>query len=104
MASSLVFSNLARNAEGHRSVITGLVTMDSSYDAGGESFSLSTIGLVTSVDNLSVQPSAGYVPTWNKSTTAPKILVFQQSAATGALTEATGDLSAVSFPFRAVGA
>lgn len=101
---AITFSNLERNFEGHRSVISGLVTMDSSYASGGETFTLPQIGLITTMCQLSVQPSAGYVPAWNQSKTAPKILVFQQSAATGALTETSGDLSLVIFPFRAVGA
>jgi hypothetical protein len=53
--------------------------------------------------DLDVRPAGGYVPAWDKA--AGVVRAYQQSAATGALTEVpnTTDLSAVNFRFRAFG-
>lgn len=71
---------------GRQSLAIVDVTLSSSYATGGDTFDFATIGLV-GVQPLFVDcsPNAGYVAVYNRST--KKMLLFQQSAATGALTE-----------------
>jgi hypothetical protein len=90
---------------GNRKITTALVTFDNSYVTGGEAVAALDFGLVR-LDHLVVDAGAGYLAQWNGSTTAPKILLFRQTAATGALAEvpATTDMSAISVRVIAFGA
>jgi len=90
---------------GNRKMVVGVVTLDSSYATGGEAVTLAQLGL-SRLDFLSVTAGIGYLPTWNGSVTAPTILVYRQTAATGALVEvpSTTDMSATTVRFIAFGA
>jgi hypothetical protein len=88
-----------------RSVVMGTITPSTSYATGGETFTLASFGLVNGLDDLDVYSTGGFIPSTGTLATAPKLLVHQQSAATGALTQVPNatNLSTSSFPFRAVG-
>jgi hypothetical protein len=83
----------------------GTVTMSSSYATGGDTGDWGTIGVIGNRDDTTgkapnfvfLAPSAGYVPVWDA--TNKKVIVYQQSAATGALTQVanTTDLHTVVF-------
>jgi hypothetical protein len=83
----------------------GTITPSSSYASGGDTLDFGTsFGLIGNRGSSTtseptavfVQPSAGYVAEYDA--TNKKIKVYRQSAATSALTEATGvNLSAVTF-------
>ena len=92
---------------GNRKIVIGTVTFDSSYPTGGEAISLVDLGL-TRLDTLFVAPNGGYMPTWNASTTAPKIKMFWVDTTTdgAALAEvpSTTDVSAVVVRIFAFGA
>lgn len=97
---------------GNRRVVTGTVTFDSSYATAGESLSLSAIGL-SAVENIDVTNEYGssttaYKVTWDKSTTAPKLMAFygdNNNASDGAFIEvpSTTDLSALVCRYEATG-
>jgi hypothetical protein len=101
---ALTFALDPLQAENKRRVAGGTVTFDSSYTTGGMSFTFRQIGL-DFADTVMIEAASGYLLAWNKSTTAPTFIAYQQSAATGALTQvpAATDLSAVAAEFRAVG-
>lgn len=92
---------------GSRKESFGTITFDSSYPTGGEAFTPADFGL-SRLDFLYVSGATGYVATWDGSTSAPKVLLYRQTAATGALVEvpnATNLTSPqVTCRFRAVGA
>lgn len=90
---------------GNRKIVTASVTFDSSYVTGGEAISASSLGLVR-LDFLLVDAGAGYLARWDGSLSNPKILLFRQTAATGALAEVpnTTDVSAVVVNVLAFGA
>lgn len=90
---------------GSRKEVVGVITLDSSYVTGGEAVTLAQLGL-SRLDYLVVTAGVGYLPTWDGSLTSPKILVYRQTAATGAFVEvpATTDVSAVTVRFLAIGA
>lgn len=74
------------------------VTLSSSYATNGDTVDFTTLGLVGTrgiAGVLAVPENAGYVAWYDR--TNKKIKMFQQSAATGALTEVppTTNLSAV---------
>jgi hypothetical protein len=77
-------------------VVIGTINFDSSYPTGGEAFPMAAIGAL-SLAALIVLPKNGYQFAWDGNRTAPKVIAYQQSAATGALTQVpnTTDLSAV---------
>lgn len=95
----------------HRRV-RGTLTFDSSYPTGGEAFAPTSVGLVQ-LTELVVRPgigasTVGYVPTWDRSVSAPKVLVMMgdnNNASDGPLIQVadTTDLSALVIPFEAVG-
>ena len=72
---ALTYSDVKRRVVGDQQVITGTLTFDSSYPTGGEAVSLAAIGL-TRLDELIVRPAEGYVPEWDRSRTAPKVLLY----------------------------
>lgn len=90
---------------GSRKEVYGAITFDSSYLTGGEPATLAQLGL-NRLDWLQVAAGNGYLATWDGSTTTPKVLLYRQTAATGALVEvpSTTDVSTVVVRFRAVGA
>ena len=75
------------------------VTMSNSYAAGGDACDLTASGGILGRAQpvaVWVQPNSGYIGVYD--ITNKKMLVYRQSAATSALTEATGvNLSAVVF-------
>lgn len=77
-------------------VVFGTVQFDNSYATGGEAVDAPGDA---GYHHLSIGSQSGYVPSWDR--VNQKILVYQQSAATSALTQVpnTTDLSAVTFPF-----
>lgn len=101
---ALTFSLDPLQIEGKRRVVTGTVTFDSSYPTGGETFTARDLGLDI-LEHVSLEPDSGYVVNWNRSATAPTILAYQQSAATGALTQVPNatNLATVVCELRAVG-
>jgi hypothetical protein len=90
---------------GSRKEVVGVITFDSSYPTGGEVVTLAELGL-SRLDYLSVSAGIGYLPTWDGSTSSPKVLLYRQTAATGAFAEVpnTTDMSATTVRFLAVGA
>lgn len=90
---------------GSRKEVYGTVTFDSSYPTGGEAFVPAEFGL-DRLDWLQVAGATGYLAVWDGSVTAPKILLYRQTAATGALVEVpnTTNVSTVTVRIRAVGA
>ena len=90
---------------GSRKEVFGTITFDSSYPTGGEGFTPAEFGL-NRLDWLQLTNGQGYVPLWDGSTSAPKVLMYRQGAAAGALAETpnTTDLSAITVRFRATGA
>lgn len=81
------------------------VTFDNSYATGGELISVAELP-VSRVEAIFVfVRNAGYLGVWDGSTTAPKIKMFQQSAATSALTEVpnTTNLSTVTADLLVMG-
>lgn len=71
------------------------ITMDSSYATGGEAVALADLG-VSRLDSIFPASRSGYVAGWNGSTSAPKIMLYRQTAASSALVEvpSTTDVSA----------
>lgn len=90
---------------GSRKESYGTITFDSSYPTGGEAFVPAEFGL-DRLDWLQIAGATGYVAVWDGSTSAPKVLLYRQTAATGALAEvpATTNVATVVVRFRAVGA
>lgn len=90
---------------GSRKEVVGVITFDSSYATGGEAVTLAQLGL-SRLDYMSVSAGIGYLPTWDGSTSSPKVLLYRQTAATGAFAEvpSTTDMSATTVRFLAVGA
>lgn len=97
--------NTGPEVPGNRKITTATITFDSSYATGGESVVISDLGLQR-LDHLVVDAGAGYLAKWDGSTTAPKILLYRQTAATSALVEvpSTTDMSAISVKVLALGA
>lgn len=77
-------------------IVFGTIAFDSSYPTGGEAVDAPGD---SGYHHLQVGPAGGYVGYWDKAN--QKLIAYQQSAATSALTQVpnTTDLSAVSFPF-----
>lgn len=80
-------------------LVFGTLTLDSSYPTGGEAIDAPGDA---GFHHLLVAPAGGYVGYWDKAN--QKIIAYQQSAATSALTQVPNatDLSAVVFPFIAL--
>lgn len=104
MAASVAIS-FGPEVPGSRKEVFGVITFDSSYATGGEAVTLAQLG-VNRLDWLEVIAGAGYLPVWDGSSTTPKVLLYRQTAATGALVEvpSTTDVSTVTVRFRATGA
>jgi hypothetical protein len=104
MAASVSIT-LGPEVPGSRKEVYGTITFDSSYATGGEAVTLAQLG-VNRLDWLMVNAGAGYLPVWDGSTTTPKVLLYRQTAATGALVEvpSTTDVSTVTVRFKALGA
>lgn len=104
MAASVSIS-YGPDVPGSRKVVIGVITFDSSYATGGEGVTLAQLGL-TRLDWLELNAGVGYLPTWDGSTTTPKVLLYRQTAATGAFVEvpSTTDMSTTTVRFMAYGA
>lgn len=104
MAASVSIS-VGPEVPGSRKEVVGVITFDASYPTGGEAVTLAQLGL-SRLDYLSVSAGIGYLPTWDGSTSSPKVLLYRQTAATGAFAEVpnTTDMSATTVRFLAVGA
>lgn len=103
---ALSYSNRQR-AEfvGQRKTVDVDITFDNSYVTGGEQISLSALGLGFA-DRITISnPGQGYLCRWDGSRTAPKLLLYRQTAATGALVEVpnTTDVSTVVVAVRITG-
>lgn len=81
-------------------LVTGSIALDSSYPTGGEAFDAP--GDLGYHDLWITGTAAGYLATWDK--TNQKLIAYQQSAATSALTQVPNatDLSAVAVRFCAL--
>lgn len=90
---------------GSRKEVFGAITFDSSYATGGEAVTLTQLGL-DRLDWVQVAAGNGYLAVWDGSVTTPKVLLYRQTASTGALIEvpSTTDVSSVVVRFRASGA
>ena len=91
MALTWTFDSQGRQLVGNQRQITGSVTFDSSYVTGGEPFTPADVGLTALLSfEVELDATAGYVPVWNRSTTAPKLMAFygdNNNAADGPLIE-----------------
>jgi hypothetical protein len=89
--------------------VRGTIAFDSSYPTGGEAITLGTLGLST-LKSLYPFSFAGFVPAWNGSKTAPKILLYwvdtsTDGAAMAQVVDETDVASALTaLPFIAYGA
>lgn len=92
---------------GNRKFVTATVTFDSSYATGGEAISLTSLGL-NRLDFMWAVTQDGFVPSWDGSSTAPKVKLFWVDTTTdgAALAEvpSTTDVSAVVVRIFAFGA
>lgn len=90
---------------GNRKQSVGTITFDSSYPTGGEAFVPAEFGL-DRLDFLFVSGANGYVAAWDGSASAPKVLLYRQTAATGALAEVPNatNVATVTCRFHAIGA
>ena len=92
---------------GNRKFVTATVTFDSSYATGGEAISLTSLGLIR-LDFMWAVTQDGFVPSWDGSSTAPKVKLFWVDTTTdgAALAEvpSTTDVSAVVVRIFAFGA
>lgn len=92
---------------GDRKVRVGTLTFDSSYPTGGEAVTIASLGLTT-LEAIIVNASGGYNAVWDRSVTAPKILVYvgdndAGADGPGAQVANTTDLSAVVVTYLAIG-
>ena len=104
MAASVAIS-FGPEVPGSRKEVFGVITFDSSYATGGEAVTLAQLG-VNRLDWLQVTAGAGYLPVWDGSASTPKVLLYRQTAATGAFVQVpnTTDMSATTVRFKATGA
>jgi hypothetical protein len=103
----LAFTVQNQVLNGNRRETYGTVTFDNSYLTGGEPFTARDIGL-NNIERVNVENSAGYQIAWNRSASAPTLIVYQgdnanASPAPGVQVPNTTNLSAVVATFRAVG-
>lgn len=91
MALTWTLDSDGRQLIGKQRSVAGSVTFDSSYPTGGEAFTAADLGLTfLSSFEVEIDATAGYVPVWNRSTTAPKLMAFygdNNNAADGPLIE-----------------
>lgn len=91
---------------GDKRMVTGTITFDSTYPAGGEALTAATLGLGV-VEHFAAQPAMNSTPlalvlSYNRTTS--KILAFESAGDGDAMDENnTTDISAYSFDFLAVG-
>lgn len=77
-----------RVTAGNQNIVTGTIAFDSSYPAGGESFTAADLGLRT-VDLMVLPPSSGF--TYEYDYTNSKVKVYTQGVAHGAAGAVTLD-------------
>lgn len=100
---ALTLTKLAEVSQDGVRIVYGTITPDSSHAAGGEDFSIASIGL-TRLSALHVGNVGGYVCAWNGSTSDPELDVYESGTADATLNEAdTEDLSTLVIPFIAIG-
>ena len=98
-----------RQLVGNKREVAGSVTFDSSYPTGGEVFTPAALGLTALTDfQVEIDATAGYVPVWNRSVSAPKLMAFygdNNNAADGPLIEVpdTTNIATAIARFRATG-
>lgn len=108
MALTFSIDNNGRQLVGTVRTVSGTVTFDSSYVTGGEPFTPAEVGLAY-LSDFDCEPSTtGYVPVWDRSTNAPKLMAFygdNNNASDGPLIEvpAATNLSTVVARFTATG-
>jgi hypothetical protein len=73
MSTAAVTNQGKLRAGGRFNLVT--VTMDSSYAAGGDAILANGLGLTTITD-LRLAPTTDYIPEWNGSPSAPKVVVY----------------------------
>lgn len=81
-------------------------TPSSSYATGGETFTPGNFGL-SRIEHVEIEPSlgstTGYLPVWNESRTAPKIVMLCAGTTAGdPLPEETAATNLTTFPFRMI--
>jgi len=91
---------------GNQKRVRATCTPSSSYATGGETFTAVNFGL-SRLDYVEVEPSlreiTGYLPVWNESRTAPKIVMLCAGANAGdPLVEETATTDLSTFPFRMI--
>jgi len=103
MAATFALTGVPHPFPDGSSLITGTITMDSSYPTGGESLASLFATYLSSVVHLQAGLNGGYVPEWDSAN--GKLLVFEAGADGAALDEVadTTDLSAVVFPVMVMG-
>lgn len=74
---------------GNRRQIECTVTFDNSYATGGEPISLASLGLGFADKVDVVNPGQGYLVRWDRSRTAPKLVVYQGDNANAAAAPGT---------------
>jgi hypothetical protein len=100
---NVTVSITGRDRLGTRELLFGTITMSASYATGGDSLALALLGMAN-LEFLFLNGDDGYVPQWDRSTTAPKILLYEAAADGGALDEvAQVDHSGRILPFIAIG-
>lgn len=92
---------------GSRKEVFGVITFDSSYPTGGEAVTLAQLG-VNRLDWLEVSTVNGNVPSWDGSTSSPKVKLFWVDTSTDgaplAEVPSTTDVSSTTVRFHAIGA
>lgn len=92
---------------GSRKEVFGVITFDSSYPTGGEAVTLAQLG-VNRLDWLEVSTVNGNVPSWDGSTSSPKVKLFWVDTTTDgaplAEVPSTTDVSTTTVRFHAIGA
>jgi hypothetical protein len=88
--------------------VRGTIAFDDNYPTGGEAITLAALGL-SALKALYVFPSLGFVPTWNASKTAPKVLLYwvdtsTDGAAMAQVVDTTDVATVTAVPFIAYGA
>lgn len=107
---ALTITPTMRRSVGNKAEVSGTLAFDNSYTTGGLAFTLASVGL-SALDELRLQPPiTGYVPVWDGSTSAPKVMAFygdNNNAADGPLIEvpnATNLSTVTNVRFTAIGA
>lgn len=102
------YTGLSLNRVGINKQVSGTFTFDTSYPTGGLAFSPALVGLY-SIQSLEVEAGfGGYLAVWDKSTSAPKVILYQgdnanASPAPGVQVPNTTNVATVTVTFIATG-